>query len=98
MLLFENKDTISVVGMVSGTICTWTSVCLGSYLLDVTAMVGAVGDSVAGDIVGSRHPAHPQHTVGDHRKLNTHWRWERDCGEEICKLLLLLLFFFPGPM
>lgn len=80
--------------MVWGTISNWTLVCLGSYLFDITAMVGAVGDSVARDVIGSRRPAHPQHTVGDHRKLNTHWWWERDCGEEIHKLSLLL----PGQM
>lgn len=56
--------------------------CLGSDLLDVAAVVGAVGDSVAGDVIGSWHPAHPQHTVGDHRKLNTHWWRKRDCGEK----------------
>lgn len=54
-------------------------VCLGSYPLDVTAVVGAVGDPVAGDVQGSWHPAHPQHTVGDLRELNTRRRWEEDC-------------------
>lgn len=55
-------------------------------LLDVAAVVGAVGDSVAGDVVGSWHPAHPQHTVGDRRKLHAHRRWKRDCGSD-CRVL-----------
>lgn len=46
------------------------------HLLDVAAVVGAVGDSVAGDIHSSGHPAHPQHTVRDHRELNAHWWWD----------------------
>lgn len=62
-------------------------------LLDITAVVGAVGDSVAGDVIGSRHPAHPQHAVGDHRKLNTHWRWERDCGGKKNGKLLVVVFY-----
>lgn len=58
-----------------------SSVCWRSYLLDFTAVVGAVGDSVAGDVHGSGRPAHPQHAVGDHGELNTQWLGERDCGE-----------------
>lgn len=51
-------------------------------LLDVAAVVGAVGDSVTGYVHGSGHPAHPQPTVGDHGELNTERRWERDCREK----------------
>lgn len=48
------------------------------YLLDVAPMVGAVGDSVTGNVIGSWNPAHPHHTVGDHWEGDAHWWREKN--------------------
>lgn len=47
-----------------------------SYLLDITAVVGTVCDSMARGVHSTGHPAHPQYTVGDHRELKPDWRRE----------------------
>ncbi len=60
-------------------------------LFDVTAVVGAVDDPVPGDVCGSGHPAHPQHTVGDHRELNAQRWWERDCSAKQRTFILSVL-------
>lgn len=49
-----------------------------NYLFDIAAVVGAVGDSVAGDVHGCWCPAHPQRAVGDHWEMNAGWDRERD--------------------
>lgn len=46
------------------------------YLLGVTAMIGAVGDSVAWDIHSTGDPAHLYHAVGYNREVNSNRSWE----------------------
>lgn len=50
------------------------------HLVDVTAVVGGVGDSVSGNVVVCRNPAHPHHAVCDQWKLKTYWWGQRHCG------------------
>lgn len=50
------------------------------HLVDVTAVVGGVGDPVSRDVLVCRNPAHPHHAVSDQWKLEADWWWQRDCG------------------
>lgn len=56
---------------------------LDLYLVDVTAVVGGVGDSVSWNIIICRNPTHSHHAVCDQWKLNLLWWWEGDCGEKM---------------
>lgn len=44
---------------------------LDPYLVDITAVVGGVSDSVSWNIIICRNPAHSHHTVCDQWKLNS---------------------------
>ena len=40
------------------------------HLLDIAAVIGGAGDPVTRDVHRPRHPADPQHAVGNHGQLD----------------------------
>ena len=91
---FRPSSLPSLYGIINKTYLL-SSVCFipqlnGEHLFDVTAMVGAAGDSVTGNINHSRNPADPDHAVAHLGKLHTDGGGQRVYRERVENILTVL--------